>query len=173
MESWDGVRGTDLVAIGGRVPFARRHDPAFRERLSGSELRTFFNVGHEWGLAVEQQRVLLGGIPASTYHKWRAGAVGTLSYDQLERISLVLGIYKALKQLFADDASGVRWLKAANTDLPFGGGRPGDHALHRRRSPGEPENLRLLVGLDRRCVERGRLAAAPVIYPARSRAARA
>jgi hypothetical protein len=45
------------------VPFARRHDPAFRERLSGSELCTFFNVGHEWGLAVEQQRVLLGGIP--------------------------------------------------------------------------------------------------------------
>jgi hypothetical protein len=45
------------------VPFARRHDPAFRARLSGSELRTFFNVGHERGLAVEQQRVLLGGIP--------------------------------------------------------------------------------------------------------------
>ena len=111
------------------VPFARRHDPAFRERLSGPGLRTFFNVGHEWGLAVEQQRMLLGGIPSSTYYKWRAGAVGTLSYDRLERISLVLGIYKALKQLFADDASGVRWLKAANTDLPFGGGSPLDRML--------------------------------------------
>jgi hypothetical protein len=73
--------------------------------------------------------VLLGGVPPSTYHKWKGGAVGTLSYDQLERISLVLGIYKALKLLFADDASGVRWLKAANSDLPFAGGSPLDRML--------------------------------------------
>ena len=41
----------------------------------------------------------------------------------------MLGVYKALKLLFADDASGVRWLKAANTDLPFTGGRPLDRML--------------------------------------------
>jgi hypothetical protein len=111
------------------IPFAQRHDPAFRERLSGPGLRTFFNIGREWGLAVEQQRILLGGVPPSTYHKWKGGAAGTLSYDQLERISLVLGIYKALKLLFADEAGGMRWLKAANTDLPFGGGSPLDRML--------------------------------------------
>ena len=55
--------------------------------------------------------------------------MGTLSYDQLERISLVLGIYKALKLLFADDASGVRWLKATNSDLPFAAGSPLDRML--------------------------------------------
>jgi hypothetical protein len=70
-------------------------------------LRTFFNIASEWGLSVNQQRVLLGGVPSSTYHKWKGGTVGTLSYDQLERISLVLGIYKALELLFADDASGA------------------------------------------------------------------
>jgi hypothetical protein len=111
------------------IPFARRHDPAVRERLSGPGLRTFFNIAREWGLTGEQQRALLGGVPPSTYHKWKGGTVGTLSYDQLERISLVLGIYKALKLLFADDASGVRWLKAANTDLPFRGGSPLDRML--------------------------------------------
>ena len=89
------------------IPFARRHDSAVRERLSGPGLRTFFNIASEWGLSVNQQRVLLGGVPPSTYHKWKGGTVGTLSYDQLERISLTLGIYKALKLLFADDASGV------------------------------------------------------------------
>jgi Protein of unknown function (DUF2384) len=112
------------------LPFAERHDPAVRERLSGPGLRTFFNIASEWGLSVNQQRVLLGGVPPSTYHKWKGGTVGTLSYDQLERISLALGIYKALKLLFADDASGVRWLKAANTDLPFAGGSPLDRMLH-------------------------------------------
>jgi hypothetical protein len=111
------------------IPFARRHDPAFRERLSGPGLRTFFNIGREWGLTVEQQRILLGDVPPSTYHKWKGGAVGTLSYDQLERISLVLGIYKALKLLFADEAAGLRWLKATNTDLPFTGASPLDRML--------------------------------------------
>jgi hypothetical protein len=75
------------------IPFARRHDPAVRERLSGPGLRTFFNIAAEWALTVEPQRMLLGGVAPSTYYKWKAGSVGTLSYDQLERISLVLGIY--------------------------------------------------------------------------------
>jgi hypothetical protein len=113
----------------GGLSFAQRHDPAVRERLSGPGLRTFFNIAREWGLTVAQQRVLLGGVPSSTYHKWKGGAAGTLSYDQIERISLVLGIYKALRMLFADDAGGVRWLKAANTDRPFGGGSPLDRML--------------------------------------------
>jgi len=98
--------------------------------LSGPGLRTFFNIAREWGLTVNHQRVLRGGVPPSTYHKWKGGTVGTLSYDQLERISLALGIYKALKLLFADDASGARWLEAANTDLPFAGGSPLDRMLH-------------------------------------------
>lgn len=111
------------------LSFTQRQDPIVRARLSGPGLRTFFNVAAEWGLAVDQQRALLGGVAPSTYHKWKAGAVGTLSYDQLERISLVLGVYKGLKLLFADDAGSVRWLKAPNTDLPFGGGSPVDRML--------------------------------------------
>jgi len=111
------------------IPFAQRPDPVLRERLSGPGLRTFFNIATEWGLSVEQQRRLLGGLAPSTYYKWKGGAGGTLSYDQLERISLALGVYKALKLLFANDASGVRWLRAANTDLPFAGGSPLDRML--------------------------------------------
>jgi hypothetical protein len=102
----------------------RRHRPEVRARLSGPGVRTFLTIAAEWGLTVEEQRVLLGGISNSTYHNWKGGRIGTLSYDQLERISLVLGIYKALRLLFADEATGLRWLKAANEDLPFGGSAP-------------------------------------------------
>lgn len=105
------------------------HDPAVRARLSGPALRTFFNVAAEWGLGIDLQRRLLGGVPASTYYKWKAGGAGVLSYDQLERISLVLGIYKGLKLLFADEAGGLRWLRAANTDLPFAGASPLEQML--------------------------------------------
>lgn len=111
------------------IPLARRHDPAVRGRLSAPGLRTLFNIAAEWGLSVDQQRLLLGGVASSTYHKWKAGSIGTLSYDQLERVSLILGIYKALKLLFADDTSGMRWLKGANTDVPFNGGSPLDRML--------------------------------------------
>ena len=112
-----------LFRPGEGIPFAQRHDPAVRERLSGPGLRTFFNIAGEWGLTVNQQRVVLGGVPASTYHKWKGGAVGTLSYDQLERISLVLGIYKDLHILYAEPDLADRWVKLPNSN-PLFGGRP-------------------------------------------------
>ena len=43
------------------IPFAQRHDPAVRERLSGPGLRTFFNIAGEWALTVNQQRGLAEG----------------------------------------------------------------------------------------------------------------
>jgi hypothetical protein len=101
-----------------------RHDPSVRARLSGPGIRTFLNIAREWSLTVDEQRVLLGGPASSTYHNWKSGRIGTLSFDQLERISLVLGIYKALRLLFADDATGLRWLRAPNQDHPFGGSPP-------------------------------------------------
>ncbi len=115
------------------LSFAERRDPAVRARLAGPGLRTFFGIAQAWSLSVDQQRTLLGGVPTSTYHKWKASAMAkgavTLSQDQLERISLVLGIYKALRLLLADEAGAERWLTAANTDLPFGGGSPLDRML--------------------------------------------
>lgn len=111
------------------TPVDRRHDPGVRARLSGPGLRTFLNIAREWGLSIDQQRRLLGSPAASTFHNWKAGRIGTLSYDQLERLSLVLGIYKALRLLFTDPETGRRWLTVPNTDRPFGGGSPLDRML--------------------------------------------
>ena len=104
----------------------REIGPADARRLGAAGLRTFLAMADEWQLPVATRRVLLGGIGESTYHKWRAGDIGTPSRDQLERLSLLLGIYKALRLLFSDDATGVRWLKAANTDADFAGQSPLD-----------------------------------------------
>jgi Protein of unknown function (DUF2384) len=83
-----------------------------------------------WRLTVDQRRALLGDISRLTYHNWQSGKVGTLTRDRLERISLVLGIHKGLKLLFADDASAMRWFTSPNKALPFGGGSPLERALH-------------------------------------------
>jgi len=56
---------------------------------------SFFNLVDKWGLTREQAITLLGKPSARTYYRWRQGQVAGLSQDTLERISVMLGIYKA------------------------------------------------------------------------------
>lgn len=102
----------------------RLRDRETRRRLSAPGFRTFLAVAERWGLSVPRQLVLLGGIAPSTYHAWKAKGAPELSYDLLERISLVLGIWKGLRLLFADERTALRWLEAPNADLPFAGQSP-------------------------------------------------
>ena len=122
MESTSSVPSVELAPL---VPL-RDIGASDARRLGAAGLRTFLAIADEWQLPVATRRVLLGGIGESTYHKWRAGDIGTPSRDQLERLSLLLGIYKALRLLFADDVTGARWLKAVNTDPDFAGQSPLD-----------------------------------------------
>ena len=105
---------------------ADRHDPAVRRRLSGPGLKAFFELTEQWGVSAKGQRILLGSPPESTFHNWKGGKHGTLSYDQLERISLILGIHKALTLLFAEEGNGKTWLHNPNDELVFGGKPPLD-----------------------------------------------
>jgi hypothetical protein len=104
-------------------------DPQVRARMSSPAVRLFMRLSDAWRLAVDQRRALLGDISPAAYHNWKNGKTGTLTRDQLERISLVLGIHKGLKLLFADEASATRWFTAPNRDLPFGGESPLARAL--------------------------------------------
>lgn len=99
-------------------------DPEARRRLSGPAISLFLKTCDLWDLKVEERMAILGGVSRQTYHNWKAGKVATLTRDQLERISLVLGVLKGLRLVFAEDAHGVRWLKAANEDAVFRGGSP-------------------------------------------------
>ncbi len=63
---------------------------------------------------------LLGLSARSTFFKWKKHG-GTLPKDALERISYVLGIYKALQILLPDKAAADAWVKQPNTAGPFGG----------------------------------------------------
>jgi Protein of unknown function (DUF2384) len=100
-----------------------------RLRMSGPGLRTFFGIAKEWGLSVDQQCTLLGDIARSTFHKWKKDGAPGLTRDQLERISLVLGIYKAMKLLFADSQAGRGWFQAPNREWVFGGRPPLERML--------------------------------------------
>ena len=114
------TRAASLAA----VAEADRTDPAVRRRLSGPALRTFFQIARAWDLSASEERALLGWPPASTFHKYKSGDAGVLSFDTLTRISLVLGIYKALQLLYPDPAFSDRWMRTPNSNALFGGTAP-------------------------------------------------
>jgi hypothetical protein len=106
------------------VPAAIRPEPEARKRLSGPALRAFFPIAAAWNLSVVEQRALLGWPPASTFHKYKSGHAGALSFDTLTRLSLVLGIYKALHILYPEPALADAWVRMPNTNQVFGGNPP-------------------------------------------------
>ena len=103
------------------APVELRPDPDVRRRLSGPALRTFFNIAAAWQLTVQEQRALLGWPAASTFHKYKAGDHGALTFDTLTRLSLVLGIYKSLQLLYPQPAFADRWPRMPNSHALFGG----------------------------------------------------
>ena len=54
--------------------------------MSSAAVRLFLKLADHW-ISVDQRLALLGDISRPTYHNWQRGKVGTLSRDQLERIS--------------------------------------------------------------------------------------
>ena len=104
-----------------KVDYDQRKEPEVRKRLSAPALRTFFNIAEKWDLSVSDQCGLLGWIAHSTYHKYKAGNFGTLTYDGLTRISLIIGIYKALHILYPDTVLADQWVKMPNNNPLFAG----------------------------------------------------
>lgn len=90
--------------------------------LSGAALRAFSNIANLWQLSTEEQLLLLGSPPRSTFFKWKKQPESAnLARDTLERISYILGIYKALQILLPDPAAADSWIKKPNSAPLFGG----------------------------------------------------
>ena len=91
------------------------------QAVSGAALRTFFNIAQAWGLDTEEQRTLLGKPARSTFFNWKKNKPVALSHDTLERLSYILGIYKALQILLPQTEAADGWVKRANDATIFGG----------------------------------------------------
>jgi hypothetical protein len=98
--------------------------------MAGAGLRAFARVAQAWSLSVEEQLVLLGQPPRSTYFAWRKQPdKASLSRDTLERLSNLLGIYKSLQILLPDAAAADAWVRKPNAAAPFGGGSALDRMM--------------------------------------------
>ena len=103
-------------------PRAEPPAPDLATREAGQALlRTFFGIADAWKLSSKEAMTLLGLRSRSTYHVWKDGKAGPLPRDTIERISYVLGIYKALQMLLPSDESADAWIRKPNAAPLFGG----------------------------------------------------
>jgi antitoxin Xre/MbcA/ParS-like protein len=84
-------------------------------------LRAFARVADLWHLSIAERMTLLGLSSRSTYFKWRKEPQVRLPRDTLERISYILGIYKALQLLLPDTRAADEWVRRPNEAAVFGG----------------------------------------------------
>ncbi|MBV5268842.1 MAG: DUF2384 domain-containing protein [Afipia sp.] len=107
-----------------------RFNPVTRRRLSAPGLRTFLKIADLWSLSQQQRRLILGYPSRSTYVRWRTKAQQekqlTLNVDVLMRVSAMLGIYRALRVLCADEVQATEWLRTPHNAIVFGGLPPLD-----------------------------------------------
>lgn len=87
---------------------------------SAVALKAFFGITSKWKLSHDQERILLA-IPKATYYRWKQHTPATLSLDTLERISYIVGIYKALRILLPTEAMANAWIHKPNHAPLFSG----------------------------------------------------
>ena len=94
-----------------------------QEKLSPSAVFAFFRLIDLWNLRDEDARGLLGGISNGAYYSLKRRPAKTLDQDKLTRISLLLGIFKALNILYSKKLADA-WVQLPNSNPMFGGESP-------------------------------------------------
>ncbi len=93
-------------------------------------MRTMPNIAREWGISDAEMADTLG-LDAETYRTWsNAPSQAVLEPEQYERVSLILGIYKALVTLFPLTDRQRRWIHQPNKAALFQGASPIDCLRH-------------------------------------------
>jgi Protein of unknown function (DUF2384) len=116
-----------------------------RLRLSRSAIRGLLRIASHWHLRDEDTRAMLGGVSNGSFYALKSRAPKTLDADQLTRVSLLLGIYKALNILYSKKLADA-WITLPNANPMFGGDSP----LNYVKKGGIPALLRVRQLLDAR-----------------------
>jgi hypothetical protein len=100
-------------------------DERDRARLSPIALKAMQGIATHWRLRGHEVAALLGVSP-STWDRMAAGKwEQSLSQDQLTRVSAMVGVFKGLQLLFADDMAD-RWARLRNRGPLFENRTPVD-----------------------------------------------
>lgn len=83
---------------------------------TGAMLRAFFKLAEHWQLNESEARILLGKPSPRSYSRWKTEGTDTsrISHDMRQRLSMLMGIHKALRYIFKDAERGYAWIKKPN-----------------------------------------------------------
>lgn len=113
------LRTTTLRNLGSEFPkLPDLTDSATRKRLSVAAIEAFLDISDKWGLRSHDARLLLGGISSGRYHGLKKNRKGLLTQDELTRVSLLIGIFKALNTLFSEKLAN-QWVSRPNSNPMF------------------------------------------------------
>lgn len=94
--------------------------PTITDEEGEAMARAAVNLFRLWGITEAEACVLLGGgVSKRTYARWKVGEIGRLDIDQKTRLSVLMGIHKALRILFTENVRAYEWVKKPNA--AFGG----------------------------------------------------
>ncbi len=122
---------------------------ATRQRLSAAAIKGFLQIMDKWGIKDPDARQLLGGVSSGSYYGWKKeskrGSGRVLDQDTLIRISILLGIFKALNILYSERLADA-WVTLPNRNPMFRGQSPLSYMIER----GQPGMLVVRQLLDAR-----------------------
>ena len=98
-------------------------DAGTRARLNPAAVSAFFAIVDMWQLRNEDAMALLGGVSHGRYYELKKTLKGLLSQDELTRISLLIGIFKALNILFSQRLAN-QWTSRPNSNPMFNNAPP-------------------------------------------------
>lgn len=97
---------------------------AERDRLSPPAVKGFLNIMARWGVRDVDAKALLGGVSNGRFYAMKkAPDAAMLDQDELQRVSFLVGIFKALNILFGDELADA-WIQLPNQNRIFGGASP-------------------------------------------------
>ncbi len=86
--------------------------------------KSLSHLAKRFALKEKEILILMGNMPRSTYTTGTAKGTIKLDRDKRDRVSYLLGIYKALRLLFDDSTQAVTWINRSNHLAPFNGMTP-------------------------------------------------
>lgn len=89
-----------------------------QERLSRSAISALFKLAQAWQLRDESARQLLGGVSNGFFYQLKRGQKKILDQDKLTRISLLVGVFRALNILHSRKLADA-WVNLPNSNPMF------------------------------------------------------
>jgi hypothetical protein len=141
-----------VPAIPGYIPEAAvdLSDAATRRRLSPAAVKGFLAIMEKWRLRDPDARALLGGMSTGSFYALKKETKDrvlerALDQDTLTRVSLLLGIFKALNILYSRKLADA-WMTLPNSNPMFQGLTPLAYMVQR----GQPGMVHVRQLLDAR-----------------------